>query len=151
MPFEPSPHRDEIIQQLREGIPVDEVAKRFPVSRRTVERYDKALKEGKLDQPEKPLKEREGGKLATFTAKQPAPVVFFLGEQRIELEPQAIYESYLLYEDLRAKVGLNDSFSQALQDAMGIAWRLLAAKPIIEGEKFKILEVNHGGDTGQGD
>ena len=122
---EPSMYREEIIQALKAGETVNEVANRFPVSRRTVERYAKQLEEGKLEQKEKPSREREGGKLATVTAKQPAPVVFVLGERKIELDPEALYESYLLYEDIKLRCLLTDSFSNVLRDGIALLWQLL--------------------------
>jgi len=118
-------YREEIIQALKAGETVNEVANRFPVSRRTVERYAKQLEEGKLEQKEKPSREREGGKLATVTAKQPAPVVFVLGERKIELDPEALYESYLLYEDIKLRCLLTDSFSNVLRDGIALLWQLL--------------------------
>ena len=45
MAFEESPHKEEIIQALRDGRPVAEVAKRFPVAKRTVYRYSRLLKQ----------------------------------------------------------------------------------------------------------
>ena len=158
MPFEPSPHRDEIIQALRDHDAagtepskiIDDVAKRFPVSRRTVERYYKALKEGKLEEKEKPSKEREGGKIATVTAKQPAPVIFVLGEHKIELEPGAIFESYLLYEDMKLKCGLDSDFSSVMRDGVGLLWRVIASEPVIDKGKVK-MEVSHGGSSGIGE
>lgn len=158
MPFEPSPHREEIIQALRdgdaEGIPafelIADVSKRFPVSRRTVERYYKDLKAGKLEVKEKPPKVSDiGGKFATVAARQPAPVIFVLGEHKIELEPEAIYESYLLYMDMQLRCSLNSTFSGVLRDGMGLLWRVIASEPIIEKGEVK-MEVSYGGSPGHG-
>ena len=124
----PSPYTEEIILALKAGDSVEEVTKRFPVSRRTVERHAKQLKEGKLEEKEKPSKEKQGGKLVTVTARQPAPVVFVLGERKIELDPEALYESYLLYEDIKAKCSLTDSFSDVLRDGVALLWQLLVKK-----------------------
>lgn len=83
----------------------------------------------------KPLGQREGGKFATVAAIQPAPVVFFLGEHRIELEPEAIYESYLLYQDIKLRCGINEGFSDTLRDGMGLLWRILAGEPVMKKGK----------------
>lgn len=126
--FQPSPHKEEIMEALRQGATIDDIVNRFPVSERTVRRYLAEI--GR----EKPPKEREGGKLATFVTKQCAPVVFVLGEQRIELEPEAIYGSYLLHEDIKLRCSLNDNFSNVLRDGAGLLWRILASEPVIEKE-----------------
>lgn len=124
--FQPSPHKEEIMEALRQDATIDDIVNRFPVSERTVRRYLAEIRK------EKPPKEREGGKLATFVAKQPAPVVFVLGEQRIELEPEALYESYLLYQDMKVRCGLDSTFSSVLRDGMGLLWRVIASEPVIE-------------------
>lgn len=155
LPFQSSPHRDEIILALREGTAqginpsalITAVADRFPVSKKTVGRYLNQLKAGKLDQPEKPAAQAEGGKIATITARQPAPVIFSLGKHEIELEPQAIYESYLLYEDMRLRCQLTDGFSSVILDGVGLLWRILASEPRIEKGEVK-MEVKYGGGFG---
>lgn len=147
MPFEPSPHKDEIVEALRAGESVDDVAKRLPVSRRTVERYDKALKEGKFEEKEKPSKEKE---IAAVTARQPAPVIFVLGEHKIELEPGAIYESYLLFMDMKLRCSLDSDFSSVLRDGVGLLWRVIASEPVIDKGTVK-MEVSYGGSSGPGE
>jgi len=160
MPFEPSPHRDGIIQALRDGEAqginpnelISAVSARFPVHKKTVQRYFKQLKAGGFDKPEepkKPPKEIEGGKFATVTARQPAPVIFILGETKIELDPQALYESFLLYEDMKLRCQLTDGFSSVILDGVGLLWRILASEPIIERGAVK-QEVKYGGRFGAG-
>ena len=101
-------------------------------------------------QEEKVLKSTEGGKLATVVAKQPAPVIFVLGDQRIELEPEALYESYLLYQDMKVRCGLDSTFSGVMRDGVALLWRVIASEPIVESGTVK-MEVKYGGRPGLGE
>ncbi len=62
--------------------------------------------------------ERTGGVVATAVASSPAAVVFVLGQERIELDPKDLYESYLLYQHLISELGFEQSFSSVLKDAV---------------------------------
>jgi len=125
-------------QEEGSGYNLNAVQQELPgVSSGTISKVAKALRDNgwaipaKGEEKEKPPKEREGGKLAVVVAKQPAPVVFVLGEHRIELETEAIYESYLLYQDIKQRYALNDSFSNVLRDGVALMWQILV------GEKGK--------------
>lgn len=141
MPFQPSPHRDEIIEALQAGQSIDDVAKRFPVSRKTVERYAKALKEGKLEKlPKEPLRKR-GGEFATVLQPSQGAIVFIFGEHKIELNPQHLYDAYLYYEDIVIRHDIDVEFSLALKDSMKYAWeRLNRHKAESEGVKITVAE-----------
>ena len=76
--------------------------------------------------------ELQGGQIVTVTQGKPAAVVFSLGAEKIELEPQALYESYLLYLDLKARLDLKDGFTATLRDALAFTWRLFVSRPQIE-------------------
>ncbi len=76
-----------------------------------------------------------GQNLAAIVMRPPAPVLFIMGESKIDLEPQALYESYLLYEAIKVRLPRPDSFCGVIRSAMGIAWRLVASEPIIEGKQ----------------
>lgn len=125
MPFEPSPHRDEIIQQLRDGVPVAEVTNRFPVSKRTVERYAEALKAGKLEEPAKLPKEKSGGELSTIVQPSRGAIIFTFGEHKISLNPQHLYDAYLYYEDMALRHDIEQEFSSAIKDSMKYIWERL--------------------------
>ena len=99
---------------------------------------------------QKPPKEKEGGKLATVTARQPAPVVFMLGKQEIELDAECIYESYLLFLDLKSRVPLKSDFSSVIRDGVGLLWQILASQTVVDKEEVR-LEVSHvAGSPGDG-
>lgn len=69
-----------------------------------------------------------------ITSRKPAPIIFTIGEQNIGLDPEPLYESFLLYEDLKVRFGFTDSFSVALKDAMVICYRLLGPEPKVKQE-----------------
>ena len=72
--------------------------------------------------------------LIDITSRKPAPILFTIGEHDIGLDPEPLYESYLLYEDLKTRLGLNDNFSMTLKNAMVLAYRLLGPEPKIKQE-----------------
>ena len=114
----------------------------------------KALRENNWVIPpkdgQKTPKEKEGGKLATVTARQPAPVVFMLGKQEIELDTECIYESYLLFLDLKSRVPLKSDFSSVIRDGVGLLWQILASQAVVDKEEVR-LEVSHvTGSPGDG-
>lgn len=141
MPFQPTPHRDEIIEGLKAGQSIDEVAKRFPVSRKTVERYAKALKEGKLEKlPKEPL-QKKGGELATVLQPSHGAIVFIFGEHKIPLDPQHLYDAYLYYEDIMLRNGIDEDFSLAIKDCVKYVWgRLNQHRNEAEGAKITVEE-----------
>lgn len=89
-------------------------------------------------------------RLVAVTARQPAPIIFTIGKQDIELEAEALIQSYMLYEDIKAHCGLNQGFSSVLRDGVGLIWQFLVVNPKIEDGKV-IMEVTHGGGTGHGE
>jgi len=162
--FEPSPHKEEAMQALQNGATPEEVAARFGVTIRTAWRYKdqlehprpekvpKALKMEKISVGAKPGAKPAAGPtpLAAIATITPAPVVLTIGQQKIDLEPQAIYESFLVYEDTKVRCGLQCTFSSFLQDGAGLLWRVLATEPrVIQGKVQP--EVNNGRSTGTGE
>ena len=150
---EASQYKEAIIQAITEGEAkgikpseiIDGIESAFPISRRTVERYYQGVKKGKYVKREV---ETQGGSFATITSKQPAPIIFTLLDHRIELEPDGLYESYLLYLDLKQRCQLSDSFTDVLRDGVGLAWQILASKPIVDQGEV-IMEVTRGRSPGQ--
>lgn len=125
MPFpEPSPHRDEIIEALKAGESVDELDGRFPVSRRTIERYAKKISDGTLEQPPK-TPTTKGGELATVLQPSKGAIVFTLGEHKISLNPQHLYDAYLYYEDIAIRHDIDEEFSLAIKDSLKYVWERL--------------------------
>lgn len=90
-------------------------------------------------------KDKEGGgQLVTVAARRPAPIVFRVGDQNIDLNPQSLYEAYILYLDLKTRLGLTDDFATVIKDAVGLAWRHLIAKPKVDDHGNILMEVRHG-------
>lgn len=158
--YEPSPHKEEAMEALRSGTSPEEVATRFGVNIRTAWRYKYEIDHPKAAKVPKTESVVVGGKpvvkvaagptpLAAVATTTPAPVVLTIGQQKIDLEPQAIYESFLVYEDTKVRCGLQCSFSSFLQDGVGLLWRVLATEPrIIQGKVEP--EVNDGRSIGPG-
>ena len=154
-PFSASPQKEEAKAALAAGMSLEECVTHFHLSPKTAQRYLDEVKNPKPPKPGKEVKSQskpmsEGGKLATILARQPAPVVFTIGEQRIELDPEALYESHLLYEDIKVHCGLKDSFSDAIRDGVSLLWQLLVSEPHIEAGQVK-AEVSHGRIPGNGE
>ncbi len=94
----------------------------------------------------KPEKSATSTTIATAVAPKPAAIVFMLGKLEIPMDPQDLYEAYILYQDIKSRVGLKDGFSSALKDAMGVSWRLLVARPSIEAKvETELMEVQQNG------
>lgn len=123
MKFQPSPNKEGIIEALRHGEPITGIAKRFPESARTIKRYAKELREGKLDQPPKEPQKKEGGKLATVLQKSPGSIIFTLGQHEISLNPQHLYDAYLYYEDIVIRHDIDEEFSLAIKDSLKYVWQ----------------------------
>ncbi len=75
-----------------------------------------------------PTTPKGSSELVNVVAPKNGVVVFRLGSVEIPLNYQDLYESFILWEDMKVKAGLTDTFSVALKDAMGVAWRILVAK-----------------------
>jgi len=152
--FQPSPHKEPAKADLRGGMSIPDCALKYSLSEKTVRRYLKEIaneKGGQQQPPDKPggKTQTEGGKLATVTTPAPAAVVFVLGNQRIEMDPESLYESYLLYQDMKARCELTDGFGIVIRDAMGLMWRVLTTEPLISNGQV-IMEVADESGNGSG-
>ena len=49
--FQPNENRDEIKQQFRDGVPLEEILTKYPVARRTAYRYKKEVEDEKTNPP----------------------------------------------------------------------------------------------------
>jgi len=74
-----------------------------------------------------------------------APVLFKLGQEEISLDFQDLYESYLLYNDMKTRgIIREDGFRDALKDGMALLWTVGVGQPGIEGDRVKLTEVSYG-------
>jgi len=78
--------------------------------------------------------QQQGGEMVAITQPKPGAIIFSVGLHEIPLEPQYLYESYLYYTDLKARIDLEESFSEALKDAMTYVWRRLCPHEANEKE-----------------
>jgi hypothetical protein len=150
--FQPSPQKEPAKADLRGGMSVDACALKYNISKRTAYRYFKEVEDEKAGVKQPPAapggkSSTEGGQVATVTVAKPAAVVFTLGNQTILLDPADLYESFLLYEDLKIKCELTDNFTQVLKDGMGLLWEVLVNPPILQEEE-ESTEVSDGASTG---
>lgn len=117
------------IQEIRtspDGI--DKLRRRFGTNNRTI----KAIREAATDDEalaiankEPSLKEKEGGSLSTVTQPSKGAILFTLGEHKISLDPQHLYDAYLYYEDIKTRHEIDEEFSLAIKDSMKHAWEQL--------------------------
>ena len=78
--------------------------------------------------------QQQGGEMVSVTQPQSGAIIFSIGQHQIPLDPQFLYESYLYYTDLKARIDLDESFSEAIKDAMTYAWRRLCPHEANEKE-----------------
>jgi hypothetical protein len=93
-------------------------------------------------------KEVEGGKLITVTAKKPAPVVFTIGDEKIEVAPGPLYQCWLFYLDLKSRCALEDEFTNVMLDGIGLLWKILLTEPVVVDGKIKMEVHDNGAGTG---
>jgi len=83
----------------------------------------------KPEPPKKPASPPKPASVATIRTGQPAPTVFIIAGQEIKIDEVQLYESYLLYLDLKARAILKtDAFSDFLFDSASSVWRILTAR-----------------------
>ncbi len=83
--------------------------------------------------------EKLGGELATILQPGRGAIIFSLGENKISLNPQHLYDAYLYYEDMALRHGLDEEFSLALKISMKYVWeRFNRAKAEEEGISITI-------------
>jgi len=88
----------------------------------------KALRENGWAIPakeEKAAQERSGGSLVTVVQPIRGAIIFTLGEHKISLNPQHLYDAYLYYEDILVRHDIDEDFSLALKDSMKYVWERL--------------------------
>ena len=131
--FQPSQHKGEIMQLLRDGISVEECATRFPLSERTIYRY---LKEVQNEQSGKVVEDKVTSvqkvitkpvDLAVMTTKSPGPIVFRMGGSEIDLNPGDLYDAWRYCEDIkRIEPSIDDDFTVMLKVATKNLWEFFS-------------------------
>lgn len=131
-----------IAKALREagwkiGPPTDQPGDNPPPEVNDVDKQpDKGGPKKKPEAAKKPATPPRPASVATVKTAQPAPTIFIIAGQEIKIDEVQLYESYLLYLDLKAREILkSDSFSDFLSDSASSVWRILTTNNnIMEGE-----------------
>ena len=142
--FQPSQHKEAIKQFLRETLPnykgsteqlVKEAAEKWPLSERTIYRYHKEVKDelagrGTEDKQAGTTKTvTQPTQFAVVTTKTPGPIVFIMGDQRIDLNPEHLYDAWRYCEDIkRIDPLIDDDFSLMLKAACKYAWEIFSER-----------------------
>ena len=88
---------------------------------------------------------------AALSSARP-PILFQLGQENIALNFQDLYESYLLYNDMKTRgIIRQDGFSDTLKDGMALLWTILVGQPGVEGDRVRLTEANYEGSPGNGE
>ena len=133
--FQPSQHKEEIKQLLRDGITVEECATRFPLSERTIYRYLKEVQDeqsGKVTEDRVTSTQKVVTKpvdLAVVTTKAPGPIVFRMGGHEIDLNPGDLYDAFRYCEDIkRIEPSIDDNFTVMLKIATKNLWEFFSRR-----------------------
>ena len=131
--FQPSQHKEEIKQLLRDGITVEECATRFPLSERTIYRYLKEVqgeKSGTVTEDRTISAQKVVTKpvdLAVVTTKSPGPIVFRMGGNEIDINPGDLYDAWRYCEDIkRIEPSIDDDFTVMLKVATKHLWEIFS-------------------------
>jgi len=133
--FEPSQHKDEAMQLLREGVGVKEVSDKTGISVRTGWRYAEEIKKepGGKAAEERTLSAqkvvKEATEMAVVTTKVPGPIVFRMGGQEIDLNPADLYDAWRYCQDIkRIEPSIDDDFTKMLKAAAKHVWERFSQK-----------------------
>jgi len=111
------------------GYDLNAVLQELPnTSKGIISEVAKALRENGWAMPakgEKPPQEKRGGELATVLQPSQGAIIFTLGQHKILLNPQHLYDAYLYYQDIALRHDIDEDFSLALKDSMKYAWEKL--------------------------
>lgn len=135
--FQPSQHKEEVKQLLRDGISVEECATRFPLSERTIYRYLREVQdessgkvtEEKITSATKVVTNAKPVELAVVTTKSPGPIIFRMGGNEIDLNPGDLYDAWRYCEDIkRIEPSIDDDFTVMLKIAIKQLWEFFSRR-----------------------
>ena len=141
MPFAPKPLTEDDIKAIREfSGGILRGSKQFGISH---SRFKKIKEANSLEEAvaaaQTKEKESQGGDgnktdvpLSELKVKS-APVKFRIKDEEIFLTADDLFTSYFIYLDLKRRLGLEDSFSEALTIAMKTVWSLTQIPVISDG------------------
>jgi hypothetical protein len=145
--FEPSPHKEEAMEAIRNGMSVEEAAARFSISVKTAYRYKDEIEHPERVKPRKTVPAVKlpetppgpGRPPSTATAvktvtgpvetskvalKGPAPTLFVLAGDTVPLIVPELDNAYRYYRQIQEwDPSIDDDFGVALAAAMRHVWR----------------------------
>lgn len=145
MPFSPKPLTGDDIKAIREfSGGILRGSKQFGISKDRLKKIKQAnsLEEAiAISQPKE--KESQGGDdhktdvpLSELKVKG-APVKFRIKDEEIILTADDLFTCYFVYLDMKRRLGLEDSFSEALATGMKTAWALTQNPIVTEGGEIE--------------
>lgn len=134
-----SQYKEEIMGKLREGKKPKELATEYPLTLRTIYRYLKEVQDEKAGEHGGKVVEDQGKssskvvttptQLAVVTTATPGPIVFRMGNQIINLNPEHLYEAFKYCQDIKAMdPAIDDDFSLVLKVAVKHVWEHFCQK-----------------------
>ncbi len=134
--FQSNENKPEIVKLLKDGLTREEIVKRFPISDRTVRRYEKEIEEEKARGGKTPNLSpsnvaKGAQELAVLTSKAPAPIVFRISDQNIDLKPGDLYDAFRYCEDIkRMDPSIDDDFSTMVKTACKHVWEVFSEREV---------------------
>lgn len=146
MPFSPKPLNEDDIKSIREfSGGILQGSKKFGISK---ERFKKIREASSLEEAVAADKDKEKNKsgndhetdvpLSEVKVKG-APIRFRIKDEEISLTADDLFTSYFIYLDMKKRLGLTESFSEALATGMKAAWSIsqIPKPEITEGGEVK--------------
>lgn len=67
-----------------------------------------------------------------------APVVFEIRGEKVVIIPEDLYESYFIYLDMKARAGIDNTFSDTIKAGVETLWSLSVRPVITDGGEIKV-------------
>ncbi|MDP2730336.1 MAG: helix-turn-helix domain-containing protein [Dehalococcoidales bacterium] len=134
--FQLNENKPEIVKLLKDGLTREEIVKRFPISERTVRRYEKEIGEEKANGGKSAnlstSKVAKGAQeMAVVTSKAPAPIIFRISDQNIDIKPGDLYDAFRYCEDIkRMDPSIDDDFSTMVKTACKHVWEVFSEREV---------------------
>lgn len=138
--FQPSQYKEEAKQLLRDGKTPEEVHTILPLSVRTLYRYFSEVQEEKKNTvggrvieerpgPAKVVTQTTPAQFAVVTTKTPGSIVFVMGDQKIDLNPQDLYDAWRYCQDIKRIVpAIDDDFTLMIKVAAKHLWEFFSQR-----------------------
>ncbi len=110
------------------------------IAKSTISTVAKVLRENNWEIP--PPEEGDGGSpqghgISSIKAAK-APVVFEIRGEKVVIIPEDLYESYFIYLDMKARAGIDNTFSDTIKAGVETLWSLSMRPVITDGGEIKV-------------